>query len=121
MSTKNNSTMIYDGRGHRVASVNQGVLKRTIHNQHILKSPPAIAFDLECLRQAAKAGVVRLEVKNADTGITYKASWQHFITASLDIDFPGYGKQKALPLDGWIHQGAGPIQLDLFSRAGGVA
>ena len=108
------STTIFDGNNHRVATVRDGVLYRTIHTQHILKNPPAIAFDLICLAQAQKAGAIRLEVKNADTGEVYRATWQHFQAAALDIEFKPFGKQKALPLSGWTRQGPGPRQLSLF-------
>ena len=105
---------VFDRRGNRVASVHPGgLLKRTIQNKHVLKSPPAIAFDYTCLRQMKEFEVDRLEVHNRNSKEKFRTTFDHFLQKAIDIDY-GYGKQKALPLDDWTRKGPDGTQPRLF-------
>jgi hypothetical protein len=101
--------------GRLVCSVLGDTLTRTLHgSKHFTKNPPGIAFRVEILEQAIKAGAVRVAVKDAETGTIFRASLDHFIKAGTRVNW-GWGNQIVLPFTDWIKkQKAGGLQLALF-------
>ena len=102
------STPIYCN-GKPVGRVEGGVFRKAVHSSrgHLLHTPPAIAFDVSTLRDAAAAGATRVEVFDADTHRTFTATletiWAH--------QFPvprGHGNQVVLHLDYWSISGETP-------------
>ena len=81
-------------------------LKSIRGSRHILRKPPAIAFDVSTLNQAEQAGAVIVQVVDQETGITYRAQIAHIKDVGIRID-RGYGEQIALPLEGWTMQKRG--------------
>lgn len=83
---------------------------------HMLRKPPAIAFDVESLDMAEQAGAVRVQVTDTETGTMYRANLAHI----RENGFPfnrGFGEQVALPLSGWTVTRKGEIparQLGLW-------
>jgi hypothetical protein len=106
---------IYVGRvvvGH----VTEGVFKKNIDfTQHVLLQPPALAFSVDSLEQARKAGARLVEVKDRQSGIVYRASMATLRDRGFIIKRGGYELQLALVLSDWtkIFPGEGP-QLGLF-------
>jgi hypothetical protein len=108
---------IYVGRvvvGH----VREGVFYKTIDfAEHVLLQPPALAFAVDSLEQARKAGAKVVEVKDRGTGIVYRTSMTTLRDKGFMVKRGGYELQLALVLSDWakIFPGGGP-QLDLFSE-----
>ena len=76
-NSKKNETPIYSGK-RIVAKVRGDTLYKTVNSsKHFLKIPPAIAFDISTLEDAERAGAVRVQVKDRDTGTSYKATIKH--------------------------------------------
>lgn len=95
-----------------------GTYCKTIHTQHILRTPPAIAFNESELASAVAAGAVRVRVKNADTGEVYRAE----ISTIYDKGFSvarGWGKQTALLLDSFSVVASGVATKGGRKKAGG--
>lgn len=99
-------------------------------SKHLLRHPPALAFDLSTLEDAERAGATHVAVTDSETGRTYRAA-----IATIRRDgFPvvrGFGKQIALPLASYsvdgqqpeaeraaaTNQGRKDLQLGLFGGA----
>lgn len=99
-------TPIYAGQ-RVVGAVWGDTFKKNIHgSKHLLKQPPAIAFDLGTLDQAERAGAKQARVTDLETGTVYQAD----ICAVREHGFTfdrGFGRQIALTLDRWavVRQG----------------
>jgi hypothetical protein len=88
--------------------------KRVQASRHFLRTPPAIALDVQSLADAEKAGALRVEILDTESKTRYKATVAHILRAGFAVD-RGFGRQIALPLDAWIRQRPGePTQLNLF-------
>jgi hypothetical protein len=108
--------LVYAG-GRPVGSVKDGVFHKTIKPNHYLRKPPAIAFDVQSLKDAEQAGAQWVHVRDAETGVKYKASIAHIWRVGFRFN-RGYGDQIALPLEAWILQKpGGGLQLDLWPSA----
>jgi hypothetical protein len=94
------TTPIYVGSkvaGHVVG----GTLKKTIDgSKHMIKKPPAIAFDRAVINRAQTLGATHVEVYDFESRTTYYAEMSTLKGHGIDID-RGYGKQIALTLDYW--------------------
>ncbi|MGC8782944.1 MAG: hypothetical protein ACP5RN_00960 [Armatimonadota bacterium] len=79
---------------------------------HLLRKPPAWAFERSLLERAHEQGVTLVEVYDVETGITYTAPlstlWQKGVRIRR-----GYGEQIALPLNLWHRQDAAQLRLQL--------
>lgn len=94
--------LLYDARGRRVASVAGGVLRKTIHGQrHILRNPPAIAFDVAIVDAAQQAGATEVEVTDSDSGRQFWCTLSAFREHAFELN-RGFGCQLALPLTRWV-------------------
>lgn len=111
-------TKIYAEDGRQIGVIQGDTFIRRFRSHHILRFPePALAIGEYALEQLRAAGVAMLEYRNVDTGEVYRASLEHFLAKSIPID-RGHGRQRALPLNGWMRTRYGE-QLALF--AGGAA
>lgn len=112
-----NYTPIFSVGGKPCGKVGGDTWYKTIAgSRHILRQPPAIAFDLETVNQAERAGAVRVRVTDRETGTLYTASLAHIREAGFSFD-RGFGWQIALPLQGWTITRRGEIparQLDMW-------
>jgi len=117
MSKENSITEIY-AMGRRIGHVQECVFHKSIKPNHYLKKPPAIAFDVESLKDAEQAGAIWVHVKDKVTGVVYKASIAQIWRAGFEFD-RGFGLQRALVLSAWTRQGKA-LQLDLFPKGLGV-
>jgi len=111
---KQGQTPIYCG-SRVVGYVKAGVFYKSVSgSKHFIQKPPKIAFDISTLKDAEKAGAVRVEVYDRETQTTYKATIAH-IWECGGYENRGYGEQWALNMDGWIkHQKGAPVQPSLF-------
>lgn len=84
--------------------------KSIVGSKHLLRRPPAIAFDRSTLRDARAAGALAVAVTDRETGRTYRAT----IDAVETHGFPvhrGFGDQVALTLDRFEVDGLKPAPL----------
>jgi hypothetical protein len=88
---------IYDRVGHRVASVIDRTLYRTVHERGLLHDPEALAFDRESLGEARKAGAEVLVLTLADRGKKLRVRLADYYTLGFSFDY-GRGEQIGLPL-----------------------
>jgi hypothetical protein len=95
------------GLGYAVAEITGGVLRKKVLPHHILRSPPAIAFDDAVLTEAGNVGFNFIEVVETTSGTVYTASREMFEAHKVPI-LRGYGKQSALPLEWWSVNGEIP-------------
>lgn len=101
--------------GRVVGEVRKDTFYKTIAPNHYLRKPPAIAFSVESLNQAANFGAVRVEVKDRETGTIYRATIAQIREKGFSVNRAGFEEQIALPLDGWAKQAKGmPRQRSLF-------
>lgn len=95
-----NQTPIYAG-GRVVGQVVGGVFRKAVKaSVHFLRRPPAIAFDLDSLRAAERAGAVRVEVTDTETGKVYRALLAEVLERGFSLN-RGHGAQVALVLGMW--------------------
>ena len=69
-------------------------------SRHFLRRPPAIAFDVQSLADATRAGAVVVVVTDMETGTTYTSSIPYVYKAGFSIN-RGFGNQIALPMSKW--------------------
>ncbi|MBI1795180.1 MAG: hypothetical protein HYR70_13465 [Chloroflexi bacterium] len=92
--------------GRIVGQIVGDEFRKNIHTNWILRTPPAIANDVQALHDAENAGAAYCVFTNTDTGIIYRTT----ISKIWDMGFPvnrGFGEQIALPLSLWT-QTRGP-------------
>jgi hypothetical protein len=101
--------------GKVVAHVCGDVLRKSVDgSKHFLRQPGGICFDADILDQAEHAGAVRVEVKDRESGITYRATLADFWTHGVKLD-RGFQPQVCLPFGFWLARRPGaPVQLGLF-------
>lgn len=88
-------------QGHIVGYVQGDAFCKTVRASiHRLRVPPAWAVDLQSLDDAEAAGAVRVEIRDAEGGLTYTADIATIRKRGFRVN-RGYGEQLALPLDAW--------------------
>lgn len=92
-------TPIYAG-SHVVGSVRGDTFYKSVRPAHQLKQPPAWALDVESLRDAERAGAVRVELRDRETRVIWRATIATIRKLGQPID-RGFGAQIALPLAYW--------------------
>jgi hypothetical protein len=102
-----------NSRGQATASIIGDLLRKTIGTQHVLRNPPAIAFDAEHIQAAEEAGVKRILVRNRDSGSVYRTSFETFRAKSFEVN-RGFGRQLALALRHWTVEGGEPSPSTLI-------
>lgn len=89
-------------------------------SKHFLRKPPAIAFDVQSLRDARAAGASKAQIIDQDTGTIYRASIDRIMKDGWTFN-RGFGNQIALPMEGWTRtkKGGGLLtwQESLFGEA----
>lgn len=107
---------LYTSSGkHAGCTVQNDVLYRTARSsKHLLRKPPAWAFERHILEKARRMGATQVLVEDADTKTVYTAPLSAFDLYGITIQ-RGYGEQVALPLLRWqVHRNAqGQLTLDV--------
>lgn len=67
---------------------------------HMLRKPPAIAFDTESLAQAESLGASHLAVNDTENGVWYCLDLETARQKGFTFD-RGYGEQLAVPIPAW--------------------
>lgn len=100
--SSNSPVTIYAGNGKAVGTVKGDIFyKRIQGSKHLLRQPPAIAFDICTLEQAKKAGAKNAKISDTETETTYTAELEHILEHGTRFN-RGWGEQIYLPLNGWI-------------------
>ncbi len=92
----NKDTLIFAGT-QRVGRVRDGVFYKNVDERHLLRRPPAIAWDMRAWEQAKAAGAIRVCVCVRETGREYRADVTTVEARGFRFD-RGWGQQIALPL-----------------------
>ncbi len=94
--------------GRAVGHVQGDTFHKTLaRSRHFLRRPPAIAFDRTTLRDARRAGAMRVRIYEREQGDVYEAT----IDEIERYGFPvrrGFGDQVALHLSRWTVNGQPP-------------
>ena len=101
--TLKKNTVIF-AMGRRIGRVEGNVFHKTIKPGWYLEKPPAIALDVQSLIDAELAGAERVQIRDAVTGVIYKADIERIHEAGFEID-RGHGRQYALVLSAWEKEG----------------
>lgn len=94
-----------------VAGITHDRLHKVIRDGHILRRPPAIAFDAAIIAQAERQGVRVVEVLNADSDRRYSVTLADFQRYGFRFN-RGWGDQIALELRFWSIDGAPPQAMN---------
>ncbi len=101
------TTPIYSG-ARVIGKVTGDVFTKTITGSlHMLRQPPALAFDVSTLEDAERAGAVHVQVTDRETGKVYRAPLALVRSAGFPVN-RGYGAQWALTLPYWSVDGQPP-------------
>jgi len=115
------STVAIYAQGRCVGEVRDGVFRKVVRGSaHMLRRPPAWAFDSQSLADAERSGAKSVEIHDSETGNTYRASVETIHAHGFIFD-RGAGRQVALPLNCWtVAHPAEPVaeQLCLFDAQG---
>jgi hypothetical protein len=84
-----------------VGEVVGDTFKKELKPNHFLRKPPAIAFGVQSLVDAKKAGATKAEITNTDTGKVYRATLDVIERDGFPIERGGWEPQRALPLYKW--------------------
>ncbi len=90
-----------------VAGITGATLHKVIHDAHILRKPPAIAFDASIIAQAERQGVQVVSVLNTDSERRYSVTLADFQRYGFRFN-RGWGDQIALELRFWSIDGQAP-------------
>jgi hypothetical protein len=96
-SKKSRSQFIYDRKGHRCASVRDGILFRSLHERGLLHNPEACAFDLVALEAARQAGAHTVIIHRQDVRVKMRARLEDYYALGWEFDY-GFGLQRGLSL-----------------------
>jgi hypothetical protein len=113
--TKSGKYPVHAENGRVVGKVEGDTFYKFIKgSKHLLRVPPAIAFDVFSLDEAQDAGAIRLQVVDYETGTVYKSTIQHIREQGEEFN-RGYGNQIFLVLEGWMKsKRGGGLQLGLW-------
>lgn len=90
-----------------VAGITHDQLHKAIRDAHILRRPPAIAFDATLIAEAQRRGVRTVSVLNTDSERRYSVTLADFQRYGFRFN-RGWGDQIALELKYWAIDGAPP-------------
>ena len=76
-------------------------VKDVSSHKHFLHTPEAIAYTIETLHAAQRAGAEYCEVLDTDTGIRYRASIAKIFDMGKPFDY-GWGRQIYLTVSNWL-------------------
>jgi hypothetical protein len=114
----NQGTPIYVGTTI-IGRVRGDTFYKRIHKGHYLLKPFSVAFDVQSILDAQKAGAVNVNVRDMDSGKTFVATIQTILDKGLRFN-RGHGNQIALVMKEWTEEGALPVEVkaevkELFS------
>lgn len=92
--------------------------KRAKASTHMLRYPPAWAWDTSILEKAEETGLDYSIIYDIESQTVYTAKLEYFWTNGIKIN-RGYGDQIALPISYWSKQSQNETnvaQLGLFDR-----
>ena len=113
-TAKANCTPIRSSSGKTVGEVRQGTFFKHLRTSGFVRNPPGISFELQSLDQVERAGAVRVEITNQDTGIVYRATLELIRRKG----FRCFGNQWMLALSHWkMGKPGDPEQLSFFGGA----
>ena len=96
----NFSTKIW-ASGKIVGEVKNGVfVKKVRASKHMLRSPRGWALDIQSLKDAEQAGARFVELRDSDTGKTYRASIEQIWNDGFQIN-RGFGAQQVMVMSKW--------------------
>lgn len=87
-----------------------GCFVKHLKQQHILRTPPAIAIQEQAVKELQRRGCTRI-IAEIDDGRRLTISLAHFVQHALWLN-RGFGAQLALPLGQWHNANA--VQTSLF-------
>jgi len=123
-SNSTKKIQICAGNGKVVGAVYNGVFTKKIKgSKHILRKPPAIAFDVCTIEQAKEAGALRVQVTDIETCKVYSASLERVLEKGTFFN-RGFGEQVFLPIVYWQLANENEPQaeqLTLFAFSGSMA
>ena len=94
--------------GRVIGHVRDGVFEKTLaRSRHFLRRPPAIAFDRATLRDARRAGAMRVRIVERERGDVYEATIDEIERYGFPVQ-RGFGDQVALHLSRWSVNGRPP-------------
>ena len=82
-------------------------VKTITGSKHLLRTPPALAFDVSTLDDAEAAGAVAVAVTDCETGRTYRQRIDTIRRYGFEVR-RGFGRQIALPLTAYAIDGRRP-------------
>jgi len=108
--------MYFNADGKVAASLSGKTLRKKVRaSRHLLRQPPAWAFDVSILEAARQDGAQTVEVADVESRKVYKAPILAFFIHGVRID-RGFGQQIALPLALWRVEAEDAQQLCLFGE-----
>lgn len=97
--------------GITVAQIQDKKLSKTIiGSRHLLRNPPAIAFDVHIVNEAVQSGVEEVTVWDEEAEIRYQTSMDNFCKYKLYVNC-GHGPQYAPPIHRWLAVAAKQLPL----------
>ena len=88
--------------GRTVGQVIDGVFVKDVSSsKHFLHTPEAIAYTIDSLHAAQRAGAEYCQVLDTDTGIKYRASIAKIFDMGKKFNY-GWGDQIYLTLSNWL-------------------
>lgn len=97
-----------------VGEVIGDIFRKRLKPNHFLWRPPAIAFALQSLIDAKKAGAIKVEVINTETGRVHRATLDLIERHGFNIERGGFEPQRALALHKWQVTTKDAKQLELL-------
>lgn len=88
--------------------------KSVSRKQHFLTDPPAIAFAVTSLEDAADVGANWVQVYDRDKNITYYASLKRIWEDGFNVQRAGFEPQRALLLEKFTSTPEKTVQLELW-------
>jgi hypothetical protein len=93
---------VIKANGRTVGQVYNGVFVKDVSShKHFLHTPEAIAYTVDTLHAAQRAGAEWCEVLDIDTGIRYRASIAKIFDMGKPFNY-GWGDQIFLTLQNWL-------------------
>lgn len=102
---KQEGVPIYTSKGNEIGRVVNGVFyKRVRGSKHMLRRPPAWAFDVVSLKQAERAGARLVTVIDAESGAEYTTPLPRIWERGREFN-RGYGDQIFMVISDWDTKG----------------
>ena len=107
-NTQSGTPIYLPGTDKPIGYVQGGIFRKTITGStHMLRKPPAIAFDLSTLDAAEAAGALHVAITDRETGKVYRASIADVRYYGRPV-VRGHGRQIGLALDHYSIDGETP-------------